>query len=199
MKYPKPIIDLIESFSKYPGIGPKSAERLTLFTINKLEDIDVEEFAKALVKAKSDLFHCSVCGNITDVEPCGICRDHLRDESVMLVVEEAKDILVMEKMNRFNGRYHVLNGVISPIDGVGPEDINLMSLMNRLKNDKVKEVILALNASIEGESTAMYISRLLKDTDIKVTKLAHGLPVGGDLQYADEVTLQRALEGRREV
>lgn len=199
MKYPKPIIDLIESFSKYPGIGPKSAERLTLFTINKLEDIDVEEFAKALIKAKSDLFHCSVCGNITDVEPCGICRDHLRDESVMLVVEEAKDILVMEKMNRFNGRYHVLNGVISPIDGVGPDDINLMSLMNRLKNDKVKEVILALNASIEGESTAMYISRLLKDTDIKVTKLAHGLPVGGDLQYADEVTLQRALEGRREV
>jgi len=199
VKYPKPIIDLIESFSKYPGIGPKSAERLTLHTINKLKDTDVEEFAQALIKAKSDLFHCSVCGNITDVDPCGICRDHLRDESVILVVEEAKDILVMEKMNRFNGRYHVLNGVISPIDGVGPDDINLLSLMNRLKSDKVKEVILALNASIEGESTAMYISRLLKDTDITVTKLAHGLPVGGDLQYADEVTLQRALEGRREV
>lgn len=199
MRYPKPIIDLIESFSKYPGIGPKSAERLTLYTINKLDDIAVEEFAKALVKAKSDLFHCSVCGNITDVDPCGICRDHLRDEHVILVVEEAKDILVLEKMNRFHGRYHVLNGVISPIDGVGPDDINLKSLMNRLKDDKVKEVILALNASIEGESTAMYIGRLLKDTDIKVTKLAHGLPVGGDLQYADEVTLQRALEGRREV
>lgn len=199
MKYPKPIIDLIESFSKYPGIGPKSAERLTLFTINKLDDLSVEEFAKALVKAKSDLFHCSVCGNITDVDPCGICRDHVRDESVILVVEEAKDILVLEKMNRFHGKYHVLNGVISPIDGIGPDDINLKSLMNRLKDAKVKEVILALNASIEGESTAMYIGRLLRDTDIKVTKLAHGLPVGGDLQYADEVTLQRALEGRREV
>lgn len=199
MRYPKPIIDLIESFSKYPGIGPKSAERLTLFTINKLVDEDVEEFARALVKAKSDLFQCSVCGNITDVDPCGICRDHQRDEHVILVVEEAKDVLVLEKMNRFHGKYHVLNGVISPIDGVGPEDINLVSLLDRLKNDKVKEVILALNASIEGESTAMYIGRLLKDTDIKVTKLAHGLPVGGDLQYADEVTLQRALEGRREV
>ncbi len=199
MKYPKPIIDLIESFSKYPGIGPKSAERLTLFTINKLQDEDVEEFARALVKAKSDLFQCSVCGNITDVDPCGICRDHLRDESSILVVEEAKDVLVLEKMNRFHGKYHVLNGVISPIDGIGPDDINLVALLDRLKNDKVKEVILALNASIEGESTAMYIGRLLKDTDIKVTKLAHGLPVGGDLQYADEVTLQRALEGRREV
>lgn len=199
MKYPKPIIDLIESFSKYPGIGPKSAERLTLFTINKLQDEDVEEFAKALVKAKSDLFQCTVCGNITDVDPCGICRDHLRDETAILVVEEAKDILVLEKMNRFHGKYHVLNGVISPIDGIGPDDINLVALLDRLKNDKVKEVILALNASIEGESTAMYIGRLLKDTDIKVTKLAHGLPVGGDLQYADEVTLQRALEGRREV
>lgn len=199
MRYPKPIINLIESFSKYPGIGPKSAERLTLHTINKLDDLDVEEFAEALIKAKSELFHCPVCGNITDIDPCGICRDHLRDESTILVVEEAKDILVMEKMNRFNGRYHVLNGVISPIDGIGPDDINLMTLMNRLKNDKVKEVILALNASIEGESTAMYINRLLRDTDITVTKLAHGLPVGGDLQYADEVTLQRALEGRREV
>ncbi len=199
MKYPKPIIDLIESFSKYPGIGPKSAERLTLFTINKLQDGDVEDFAKALIKAKSDLFHCSVCGNITDVDPCGICRDHLRDETSILVVEEAKDVLVLEKMNRFHGKYHVLNGVISPIDGIGPDDINLVALLDRLKNDKVKEVILALNASIEGESTAMYIGRLLKDTDIKVTKLAHGLPVGGDLQYADEVTLQRALEGRREV
>ena len=199
MKYPKPIIDLIESFSKYPGIGPKSAERLTLYTINKLDDEAVEAFANALVKAKSDLFHCSVCGNITDVEPCGICRDEHRDDSTLLVVEEAKDILIMEKMNRFRGRYHVLNGVISPIDGVGPDDINLKSLMSRLKNNNIKELILALNASIEGESTAMYISRLLKETDIMVTKLAHGLPVGGDLQYADEVTLQRALEGRREV
>jgi len=199
VKYPKPIIDLIESFSKYPGIGPKSAERLTLYTINKLDDEAVEAFANALVKAKSDLFHCSVCGNITDVEPCGICRDEHRDDSTLLVVEEAKDILIMEKMNRFRGRYHVLNGVISPIDGVGPDDINLKSLMSRLKNNNIKELILALNASIEGESTAMYISRLLKETDIMVTKLAHGLPVGGDLQYADEVTLQRALEGRREV
>jgi len=199
VKYPKPIIDLIESFSKYPGIGPKSAERLTLHTINKLDDEAVEAFANALVKAKSDLFHCSVCGNITDVEPCGICRDEHRDDSTLLVVEEAKDILIMEKMNRFHGRYHVLNGVISPIDGVGPDDINLKSLMSRLKNNNIKELILALNASIEGESTGMYISRLLKETDIIVTKLAHGLPVGGDLQYADEVTLQRALEGRREV
>lgn len=199
MKYPKAITDLIESFSKYPGIGPKSAERLTLYTINKLDDDEVENFAQALIKAKTDLFRCSVCGNITDIEPCAICRDDHRDESTILVVEEARDILILEKMNKFHGKYHVLNGVISPIDGVGPDDINLKSLILRLKDEKIKEVILALNASIEGESTAMYINRLLRDTEISVTKLAHGLPVGGDLQYADEITLQRALEGRREV
>lgn len=199
MKYPKLLQNLIHGFEKYPGIGAKTAERMALFTLNKLDLDGVQDFSSALLLAKENLFHCSVCGNITDVEPCHICTDTNRDRSTVVVVEEAKDVFVIEKTHQFFGLYHVLNGVISPIDGVGPEDINLKALIQRLQDSNIDEIILALNASVNGETTALYISRLLKDTGIKVTKLASGLPVGSDLQYADEMTIQRALEGRREV
>jgi len=199
IKYPKAIEDLINAFSKYPGIGKKTAERLALFTINNIKEEDVEMFREALKEIKESIFHCSICGNITDVEPCYICSDLTREKTTIMVVEEAKDVLIIEKTNQYHGLYHVLGGTISPLDGRGPDDINLSSLLNRLKDDNITEVILALNASVDGETTSMYINKLLEKSDILITKLAHGLPVGGDLQYADEMTLQRALEGRRKI
>ncbi|EJS61101.1 recombination protein RecR [Bacillus cereus] len=198
MHYPEPISKLIDSFMKLPGIGPKTAVRLAFFVLDMKED-DVLGFAKALVNAKRDLAYCSVCGHITDRDPCYICDDSHRDQSVVCVVQEPKDVIAMEKMKEYQGVYHVLRGAISPMEGIGPEDINIPQLLKRLQDETVQEVILATNPNIEGEATAMYISRLLKPTGIKVTRIAHGLPVGGDLEYADEVTLSKALEGRREV
>ncbi|MDA2520165.1 recombination protein RecR [Bacillus cereus] len=198
MHYPEPISKLIDSFMKLPGIGPKTAVRLAFFVLDMKED-DVLSFAKALVNAKRDLAYCSVCGHITDRDPCYICNDSHRDQSVVCVVQEPKDVIAMEKMKEYQGVYHVLRGAISPMEGIGPEDINIPQLLKRLHDETVQEVILATNPNIEGEATAMYISRLLKPTGIKVTRIAHGLPVGGDLEYADEVTLSKALEGRREV
>lgn len=198
MYYPEPISKLIDSFMKLPGIGPKTAVRLAFFVLNMRED-DVLDFAKALVNAKRNLTHCSVCGNITDRDPCMICADSHRDKSVICVVEDPKDVIAMEKMKEYNGMYHVLHGAISPVDGIGPEDIKISELLQRLHDEQVKEIIVATNPNIEGEATAMYISRLVKPTGITVTRIAHGLPVGGDLEYADEVTLLRALEGRREL
>ena len=198
MHYPEPISKLIDSFMKLPGIGPKTAVRLAIFVLDMKED-DVLGFAKALVNAKRDLAYCSVCGHITDRDPCYICNDSHRDQSVVCVVQEPKDVIAMEKMKEYQGVYHVLRGAISPMEGIGPEDINIPQLLKRLHDETVQEVILATNPNIEGEATAMYISRLLKPTGIKVTRIAHGLPVGGDLEYADEVTLSKALEGRREV
>jgi len=198
MHYPEPISKLIDSFMKLPGIGPKTAVRLAFFVLDMKED-DVLGFAKALVNAKRDLAYCSVCGHITDRDPCYICNDSHRDQSVVCVVKEPKDVIAMEKMKQYQGVYHVLRGAISPMEGIGPEDINIPQLLKRLHDETVQEVILATNPNIEGEATAMYISRLLKPTGIKVTRIAHGLPVGGDLEYADEVTLSKALEGRREV
>ncbi|MED0935092.1 recombination protein RecR [Bacillus mobilis] len=198
MHYPEPISKLIDSFMKLPGIGPKTAVRLAFFVLDMKED-DVLGFAKALVNAKRDLAYCSVCGHITDRDPCYICNDSYRDQSVVCVVQEPKDVIAMEKMKEYQGVYHVLRGAISPMEGIGPEDINIPQLLKRLHDETVQEVILATNPNIEGEATAMYISRLLKPTGIKVTRIAHGLPVGGDLEYADEVTLSKALEGRREV
>jgi recombination protein RecR len=197
MHYPEPISKLIDSFMKLPGIGPKTAVRLAFFVLNMKEE-DVLEFGKSLVNAKRNLTHCSICGHITDKDPCQICEDQSRDQAVICVVQDPKDVIAMEKMRDYNGYYHVLHGAISPMDGIGPEDINISSLLKRLQDDKVQEVILATNPNIEGEATAMYISRLLKPTGIRITRIAHGLPVGGDLEYADEVTLSRALEGRRE-
>jgi recombination protein RecR len=198
MHYPEPISKLIDSFMKLPGIGPKTAVRLAFFVLNMKEDT-VLDFAKALVNAKRNLIYCSSCGHITDKDPCYICEDERRDRTTICVVQDPKDVIAMEKMKEYNGLYHVLHGAISPMDGVGPEDIKIPELLKRLQDDTVQEVILATNPNIEGEATAMYISRLLKPTGIKITRIAHGLPVGGDLEYADEVTLSKALEGRREL
>lgn len=198
MYYPEPITKLIESFMKLPGIGPKTAARLAFFVLDMKED-DVLEFAKSLVNAKRDLSYCSICGHITDKDPCTVCDDERRDRTLVCVVQDPKDVIAMEKMKEFNGLYHVLHGAISPMEGIGPEDINVPDLLKRLQDETISEVILATNPNIEGEATAMYISRLLKPSGIRVTRIAHGLPVGGDLEYADEVTLSKALEGRREV
>lgn len=198
MHYPEPISKLIDSFMKLPGIGPKTASRLAFFVLTMEEDT-VLMFAKSLVDAKRDLTYCSVCGHITDVDPCHICQDQQRDRTIVCVVQDPKDVIAMEKMRDYNGLYHVLHGAISPMDGIGPEDINVPTLIKRLQNAEIEELILATNPTIEGEATAMYISRLVKPSGIKTTRIAHGLPVGGDLEYADEVTLSKAIEGRREL
>jgi recombination protein RecR len=196
--YPEPIAKLIDSFSRLPGIGPKTAARLAFHVLRMSED-DVVAFAKALVSVKRNLHYCSICCNITDVDPCRICQDKTRDPSVICVVQEAKDLVAMERTKEYDGQYHVLQGAISPMDGIGPDEIRIAELLKRLADDRVKELILATNPNIEGEATAMYLSRLVKPFGIKVTRIAHGLPVGGDLEYADEVTLSKALEGRREL
>lgn len=198
MHYPEPISKLIDSFMKLPGIGPKTAGRLAFFVLSMKEDT-VLDFAKALVDAKRNLRFCSECGHITDIDPCHICQDQSRDRSLICVVQDPKDVIAMEKMRDYQGLYHVLHGAISPMDGIGPEDINVPSLLTRLQDEEVEELILATNPTIEGEATAMYISRLVRPSGIMTTRIAHGLPVGGDLEYADEVTLSRALEGRREL
>ncbi|WP_017815717.1 MULTISPECIES: recombination mediator RecR [Paenibacillus] len=198
MYYPEPIAKLIDAFTHLPGVGPKTAGRLAFHVLRMKED-DVIDFAKALVNVKRNLHYCSVCGNITDADPCRICQDKTRDASVICVVQEPKDLVAMERTREFDGYYHVLHGAISPIEGIGPDEIKLKELLNRLSDERVQELILATNPNIEGEATAMYISRLVKPFNLKVTRIAHGLPVGGDLEYADEVTLSKALEGRREL
>lgn len=197
MRYPEPIANLIESFSRLPGIGPKSASRLAFFVL-KMKDQHVESFAKDLLDVKQKVFYCSKCGHITDTDPCMICTDKTRDQSQICVVENITDVFAIEKMGEYKGLYHVLHGSLSPMEGIGAADLKIPELLVRLQNPNFKEVILATNPNIEGESTALYIYSKLKDTDLKVTKMAHGLPVGGDLEYADEVTLSKAFEGRRE-
>ncbi|HAT4139632.1 recombination mediator RecR [Clostridium perfringens] len=192
--YPVAIEKLIEEFAKLPSIGKKSAQRLTLHILNLPKD-EVEEFANALVKARGTIKYCSVCGNFTDTDPCAICSNPNREKDIICVVEQPKDIMTMEKVKEFNGLYHVLHGTISPMQGRGPQDIRIRELVVRMSGD-VKEVIVATNPTIEGEATAMYISKILKPLDVKVTRIAAGIPVGGDLEYADEVTLSKALEGR---
>lgn len=195
--YPVAIEKLIEEFAKLPSIGKKSAQRLTLHILNLPED-EVKEFANALVQARGTIKYCSVCGNFTDSDPCPICGNPNRNKSVICVVEQPKDIMTMEKVKEYNGLYHVLHGNISPMQGRGPQDIRIRELVARM-NEDVKEVILATNPNIEGEATAMYIAKILKPLDVKVTRIAAGIPVGGDLEYADEVTLSKALEGRTEI
>lgn len=198
MYYPEPIARLIDSFSRLPGIGPKTAARLA-FHVLRMKEEEAVDFAKALVSVKRNLFYCSICCNITDTDPCRICADKTRDPSVICAVQEPKDVVAMERTKEFGGLYHVLHGAISPLDGIGPDDIRIAELVRRLSDERVQELILATNPNIEGEATAMYLSRLVKPFGIKVTRIAHGLPVGGDLEYADEVTLSKALEGRREL
>ena len=198
MYYPEPIARLIESFSKLPGIGQKTAIRLAFYTIG-MEDQDVNEFAKNLLSAKRDLRFCSICGNLTESDPCAICTDPTRDRTTILVVEESKDVLAMEKIREYRGLYHVLHGTISPMNGISPDEINVKSLITRLMDSEVKEVIIATNATSDGEATAMYLARMIKPAGIKVTRLAHGLAVGSDIEYADEVTLSKAVENRLEI
>ncbi|OFI45784.1 recombination mediator RecR [Floricoccus penangensis] len=198
MYYPEPIAKLIESYSKLPGIGQKTATRLAFYTIG-MEDEDVNLFAKNLLSAKRDLKFCSICGNLTDEDPCNICTDESRDRSTIFVVEDSKDVLAIEKIREYNGLYHVLQGTISPMNGVSPDDINVKSLITRLMDSQVEEVIIATNATSEGEATAIYLSRLIKPSGIKVTRLARGLAVGSDIEYADEVTLLKAVENRKEI
>lgn len=196
MQYPLPIARLIESYMKLPGIGEKTATRLAFYTLDMPKE-DVEDFSKSLLQIKEDIHSCSICGNITESDPCSICRDPNRDQSTIMVVEQAKDVMAFEDMGEYNGLYHVLHGVLSPMDGVGPEEVNIKSLITRLqKNDDVKEVILALNSTSEGEATAMYIGKLIKPAGIKVTRLAAGLAVGSDIEYANSITLKRAVQGR---
>lgn len=197
-QYAKPLANLIRELSKLPGIGGKSAQRLA-FHILSMDDREAEVLANSITRAKSSMRYCSVCGNLTESDPCEICSDEKRDRTVICVVEQARDVAVMERMKEYNGLYHVLNGAISPMDGIGPEDINLKQLIIRLQQDDIREVILATNPTIEGEATAMYAARLIKPSGIKVTRIAHGIPVGGDLEYTDEVTLSKAMEGRREL
>lgn len=194
--YAKPLANLISQLSRLPGIGGKSAHRLA-FHILSMEDGEAQAIADAISEAKKSMKYCSVCGNLTDQDPCALCSDSSRDSHVICVVESPRDVFAMERIREFHGQYHVLNGAISPMDGIGPEDINLKSLILRLQQNDVEEVILATNPNIEGEATAMYIARLIKPSGIKVSRIAHGIPVGGDLEYTDEVTLSKAMEGRR--
>lgn len=194
--YAKPLNKLINELSKLPGIGGKTAQRLAFYILS-MEEKDAVALAEAIQDAKTSMMYCSVCGNLTDVDPCPICTDEARDKSVICVVESPKDVVAMEKIREYRGFYHVLHGAISPMDGIGPEDINLKSLIMRLQDETVKELIIATNPTIEGEATAMYIARLIKPSGITVSRIAHGIPVGGDLEYADEVTLLKAVEGRR--
>ena len=196
--YTEPITRLIEEFSKLPGVGRKTAQRLAFHVVN-MNTNDVESLAKAIVEAKREIRYCSICCNITDTDPCPMCSNKNRDKSVICVVEDPRDVAAMERTKDYNGMYHVLHGVISPMDGVGPDMIRIKELIQRLSNQDVKEIIMATNPTVEGEATAMYIARLVKPMGIKVTRIAHGLPVGGDLEYADEVTISKALEGRREI
>ena len=196
--YARPLSNLIGELSKLPGIGGKTAQRLA-FHILSQDDKDAFALAEAILEAKKNMKYCSVCGNLTDVDPCSICTDTSRDQSIICVVESPRDVSAMERIKEFQGMYHVLHGAISPMDGIGPDDINLKQLIIRLQQNDIREVILATNPNIEGEATAMYTARLIKPSGIRVTRIAHGIPVGGDLEYADEITLSKAMEGRREL
>ncbi len=195
-QYPRPLSVLINELSKLPGIGSKTAQRLA-FHILSLDGKEANQLAQAIITAKREMRYCSVCGNLTDTDPCRICCDTNRTKDIICVVESPRDVAAMERIREFKGMYHVLHGVISPLEGIGPEDINLKALIERLQATDVQELIIATNPNIEGEATAMYIARLIKPAGIKVSRIAHGIPVGGDLEYADEVTLLKSLEGRR--
>ena len=196
--YPEPVARLIEALQRLPGIGPKTAQRLTFFLLKRPAD-EVRELSAALVAVKERIVYCRTCFNVTDEDPCRICADVRRDDHVLCVVEEPNDLLAMERTGEFRGRYHVLLGALSPLDGIGPDDIKVRELLARLDVGGVNEVILATNPNVEGEATALYLAKLLRPLGLRVTRIARGLPVGGDLEYADQVTLSKALEGRREI
>jgi recombination protein RecR len=196
--YEGAVQDLIDELGRLPGVGPKSAQRIA-FHLLAAEPADVEQLAATLLRVKNEVKFCSICGNVAQADVCRICSDARRDPAVICVVEEPKDVVAIERTREFRGRYHVLGGAISPIDGVGPDDLRIRELMVRLRDDSITELILATDPNLEGEATATYLARLVKDMGITVTRLASGLPVGGDLEYADEVTLGRAFSGRRRI
>ncbi len=199
MSYYSPSIEkLIESFEKLPSIGHKTAVRLAFHMLD-LNEEDTHDFINSIVNAKANLKYCSTCYNISDTDPCPICSSPKRDSSIICVVEDVRDIMAMERTHEFKGVYHVLHGTISPMNGIGPEDIKIKELLNRIGNENIKEIIIATNPRVEGEATAIYLSKIIKPLGIKVTRIAHGIPVGGDLEYTDEITLSKALEGRREL
>jgi len=198
MIYPKSIASLIEQFQKFPSVGPKSAQRMA-FHLLKMPLSEVQKFASAIVEAKKNTFACDTCFNMSSSNPCEICSSTKRDRSVICVVAETKDLIAIERTNEYNGLFHVLQGLISPIEGIGAEDIRIKELLTRLTDENVKEIILAMSPSVEGEATSMYLTKLIKPFGIKVSRIAFGIPVGADLEYADEITLAKALEGRREV
>ena len=198
MEYTKPLAKLIEYFQKLPSIGPKSAQRLALHIL-KMNTEDVENFAHAMIEAKTTIKYCNTCFNISSSDPCEICSSVSRNKDIICVVQEAKDLIAIEKTNEYKGLYHVLNGLISPIDGIGPEDIKVKELLERVHKNEIKEIILALNPSVEGEATALYLSKLLKPFGIKVSRISYGIPLGSELEYTDELTLIRALETRCEI
>ena len=196
--YPEPVARLIEALERLPGIGPKTAQRLAFFLLKRPTD-EVRELSESLLAVKEKIVYCRVCFNVTDEDPCRICADPARDARVLCIVEEPNDLLAMERTGEFMGRYHVLLGALSPLDGIGPEDLKIRELLARLDAGGTTEVILATNPNIEGEATALYLAKLLRPLGMRVTRIARGLPVGGDLEYADQVTLSKALEGRREI
>ncbi len=195
---PHSVTRLIEEFHRLPGIGPKTAQRLTFYLL-RAPRAQVDQLSDAIRNLREKITTCSVCQNIAEGDPCSICGDELRDHSIICVIEEPLDLVAIERTREYRGVYHVLHGAISPVEGIGPEDLRIKELLERLRDGRVREVLLATNPNLEGEATAMYIERLIKPLGIRLTRLARGLPVGGDLEYADEVTLTRALEGRREV
>ncbi len=196
--YSPSIEKLIESFEKLPSIGHKTAVRLAFHMLD-LNKEDTDEFIKSIVNAKNNLKYCSTCFNISDTDPCPICSSPKRDHSTICVVEDVRDIMAMERTHEFKGMYHVLHGTISPMNGIGPDDIKIKELITRIGNSNVNEIIIATNPRVEGDATAIYLSKILKPLGVKVTRIAHGIPVGGDLEYTDEITLSKALEGRREL
>lgn len=198
MIYPKPIAKLIEYFQKFPSVGPKSAQRMA-FQVIKMPLDEVRKFADAVIEAKTQTCACEICFNISNTSPCEICQSNKRDRSVICVVAETKDLIAIEKTNEYIGLYHVLQGLISPMEGIGADDIRIKELLTRLVNDNIKEVILALSPSVEGEATSLYLTKLIKPFGIKISRIAFGLPVGADIEYADEITIAKALEGRREL
>jgi len=193
-----PLARLVQELAKLPGVGPKTAQRLALHLIRRPRK-DIESLAEALLSAHDDIRDCSVCCNLTDDDPCAVCRDRRRDRSVIAVVEDPSDVMAMERTREYRGLYHVLHGSLSPMEGIGPDDLRLRELMARLKGGEVREIIVATNPTVEGEATAIYLARLLKPLGVTVTRIARGLPEGGDLEYVDELTLARALQGRREM
>ncbi len=198
MIYPKSIATLIEHFQKFPSVGPKSAQRMAFYML-RMPESEVQKFAQAILEAKRNTRTCEVCFNLSSSSPCEICTNPKRDRSIICVVAETKDLIAIEKTNEFKGLYHVLQGLISPMDGIGADDIRIKELLTRLASDEVKEVILALPPSVEGEATSLYLTKLIKPFGITISRIAFGLPVGADLEYADEITIAKAIEGRREI